>query len=89
MIAVRNRTYPLDHTLYKSDSVERGPHVIDGIGEGHVVKDFKLGDTRIKICDDYCQDKTPEAIQTILDRIAPQTQTQLAIQELPSQPNRW
>lgn len=38
--------------------------------EGHVVKDFYIGNTHIKICDDSCRDKTPEQVQEILDRIS-------------------
>ncbi|MCI8442539.1 MAG: hypothetical protein HFG27_08415 [Provencibacterium sp.] len=38
--------------------------------EGHVVSEFFLGATRVKICDDYCRDKTPEDVQAILQRIA-------------------
>lgn len=37
---------------------------------GHVVKDFYIGNTHVRICDDYCRDKTPEEVQAILDRIA-------------------
>jgi len=48
--------------------------------EGNVVKDFLIGNTRIKICDDYCRDTTPEAVQAILDRIADRTGEQLAMQ---------
>lgn len=36
--------------------------------EGHVVKDYMIGSVHIKICDDYCRNKTPEEIQAILDR---------------------
>lgn len=38
--------------------------------EGHVVEEFKIGNTKIKICDDYCKDKTPEDVEAILKRIA-------------------
>ena len=38
--------------------------------EGHVVEEFKIGNTKIKICDDYCRDKTPEDVEAILKRIA-------------------
>ena len=54
-------------------------NVASGIGEGNVVKDFKIGNTRIKICDDYCRDKTPKDVQAILDRIALRVQDQLAM----------
>ena len=37
---------------------------------GNVVKDFNLDSTHIKICDDYCRDKQPGDLQTILDNIA-------------------
>ena len=50
--------------------------------EGNVVKDFQIGNTRIKICDNYCRDTTPEAVQVILDRIANRVQDQLAMQAL-------
>lgn len=36
---------------------------------GNVVEEFKLGSTKIKICDDYCRNNTPENTQKILDRI--------------------
>ena len=48
--------------------------------EGNVVKDFLIGNTRIKICDDYCRDTTSEAVQAILTRIADRTGEQLAMQ---------
>ena len=50
--------------------------------EGNVVRDFLIGNTRIKICDDYCRDATPEAVQTILIRIADRTQEQLAMRAI-------
>ena len=52
------------------------------IVEGNVVKDFQIGNTRIKICDDYCRDTTPEAVQSIIDRIANRVQEQLVMQVL-------
>lgn len=87
MIALQNRTAPPVHMLYKSECAGREPHMTEGIVEGHVVKDFKLGGTRIKICDDYCRDKTPEAVQATLDRIALKTQSQFIMQEILSQPH--
>lgn len=38
--------------------------------EGHVVDEFMIGNTKVKICDDYCRDKSPEYIQMTLKRIA-------------------
>ena len=40
------------------------------VAEGNVVKDFYIGHTHIKICDDSCRDKTPEQVEAILARIA-------------------
>ena len=37
---------------------------------GNVVKEFYIGKTKVKICDDYCRDKTPEDVEKILNRIA-------------------
>lgn len=37
---------------------------------GNVVKDFYVGNTHIRICDDYCRDKTPCEVEAILERIA-------------------
>ena len=37
---------------------------------GNVVRDFYIGNTHVRICDDYCRDKTKEEVQAILDRIA-------------------
>lgn len=36
--------------------------------EGHVVKEYMDGRVHVRICDDYCRNKTPEEIQAILDR---------------------
>ena len=36
----------------------------------NIVKDITLGNTRIKIADDYCRDKTPEDVRKILKEIA-------------------
>lgn len=36
----------------------------------HIVRDFMIGDTRIKIADNYCRDKTPEDVERILREIA-------------------
>jgi len=81
MTALSNRTFPLNHTLYKGDYVGRELQVVSGFYGGNVVKDFKIGNTRIKICNDYCHDKTPEAVQVILNRIAYRAYEQLAQQE--------
>ena len=37
---------------------------------GHVVEEFYIGNTKVRICDDYCRDKTPEDVERILRRIA-------------------
>ncbi len=39
------------------------------IDTGHVVEEFKIGNTLIRICDDYCRDKTQDEIDAILRRI--------------------
>ena len=85
MTALSNRTYPAPHIIYESDYIGREIHVAEGVDEGNVVKDFNIDRTRIKICDDYCYDKTPEAVQAILDRIALRAQEQLTIQQTLSQ----
>ena len=36
---------------------------------GNVVQDYMRGNTRIRICDDYYRDKTPEDVEEILKRI--------------------
>lgn len=46
--------------------------------EGHVVEEFKIGNTKIKICDDYCRNTTPEEVDAILARIARIAQTSLS-----------
>ena len=33
------------------------------------VEEFKIGNTNVKIADDYCRDKTPEDVNAILKRI--------------------
>lgn len=37
---------------------------------GNVVKEYTIENTRIKICNDYCWEKTQEDIDRILARIA-------------------
>lgn len=40
----------------------------------HIVRDFTVGNTRIKIADDCCRDKTPEDVRRILKEIAQMAQ---------------
>lgn len=42
----------------------------DAAEELHIVRDFMVGNTRIRIADDYCRDKTPEEVKEILRRIS-------------------
>ena len=43
----------------------------------HIVRDFTIGNTRIKIADDCCRNTTPEEVQEILRRIARRAQAAL------------
>lgn len=43
---------------------------LENLKEGKIAKDFKIGNTRIKIATDFCEDKTPEEVQMILERIS-------------------
>ena len=36
----------------------------------HIVKEFNIGNTKVKIADNYCRNKTKEEIDEILQRIA-------------------
>lgn len=40
------------------------------MAEYHVVEEYKLGNTRIKIADDYCRVKTKEQLDKLLREIA-------------------
>lgn len=40
------------------------------VATGNVVKEFNIGNTRIKICDDYCKEKNTQDVEAILLRIA-------------------
>ncbi len=40
----------------------------------HIVRDFTIGNTRIKIADDCCRNKTPEDVRKILKEIAQMAQ---------------
>lgn len=40
------------------------------VATGNVVKEFSIGNTRVKICDDYCRDKSKAEIEAILKKIA-------------------
>ncbi len=48
------------------------------VKEGNVVRNFKIGNTRVIICDDYCRDKTPDEVNAILARIACRAQERLS-----------
>lgn len=49
------------------------------IGSGNVVKEMKLGDTTIKICDDYYRGQTPMERQAIIDRMVARAQRALIV----------
>ena len=38
--------------------------------EPHVVKEFSIGETKVKIADNFCRNKTEEDIQLILKEAA-------------------
>lgn len=46
--------------------------------EPHIVRDFMIGNTRIKIADNCCRDKTPEDVQRILRKIARDAQAAIS-----------
>ena len=48
------------------------------INAGHCVREMKVGNTRIRICDDCCRDKTPDEVNAILERIARNAQSVLS-----------
>jgi len=50
--------------------------------KGEIVKDFMVGNTRIKINDAYCRDKTPEEVDAILRDISIKAERALVAQEL-------
>ena len=35
----------------------------------NVVESYKLGNTKINFCDDFCRDATPESVNAILQRV--------------------
>lgn len=49
--------------------------------KNNIVEDFKIGNSRIMICDDYCRNTTPAEVEAILARIARRAQVQLSAQE--------
>ena len=36
----------------------------------HIVEEYKIGNTTVKIADNYCRDTTPEQVKMILQSIA-------------------
>lgn len=40
------------------------------IKTGNVVKELLIGNTKVKICDDFCRGRTPEEIDKTLYKIA-------------------
>lgn len=53
----------------------------------HIAKEFMIGNTRVRIATDYCENKTPEQVQEILDRIARITLPYLVAAELKKREN--
>jgi len=47
-----------------------------------VVRDFYIGNTHIKINDEYCRNKTKEEVDAILERIADITMPYMQAEEL-------
>lgn len=46
--------------------------------EPHIVQEFNIGNTRVKIADNYCADKTPGDVQKVLDKMARTAQEHFA-----------
>ena len=65
--------------MLNQSSLGEATRVVE-IKEGNVVRDFKIGNTRVKICDDCCRDKTPDQVDAILKRIAQAVQECLSAQ---------
>ena len=40
----------------------------------HIAQEFKIGNTRVRIATDYCENVSPEEVEKILDRIARRAQ---------------
>ena len=68
---------PAANSIKKSVIGKRGEAMED---KGNVVREFKIGNTRIKICDNAYRDKTPSDVEAILSRIAARAQEQLTAQ---------
>lgn len=39
------------------------------VATGNVVEEFCIGNTRVRICDDYCKNKSKEEVNEILKNI--------------------
>ena len=65
-----------------NQSTAGGASLMDRVRDGNVVRDFKIGNTRIKICDDCCRDKTTEQVDAILMRVAHLAQESLSTQNI-------
>lgn len=50
---------------------------------GNVVEDFTIGNTRIKICDDFCRTRASGEVKEILNRVARRTVGSLAAAATP------
>lgn len=37
---------------------------------GNAVESLRIGNTSVRICDDYCRSRTPDEINIIIERIA-------------------
>jgi len=48
----------------------------------NIVKDYMIGNTRVKVADDFCRDVTPLEIDAILARISCRAQEHLSNQKV-------
>lgn len=44
----------------------------------NIVRDYKIGNTRIKVADNYCKDKTADDVKRILQSVAAKAQRSLS-----------
>ena len=54
---------------------------------GHVVKEFKIGNTVCRICDDCYRDKTKEEVDAIMERVEEIAYKHLYAQEMKKRAN--
>ena len=64
--ALSDRTYLIKNIL----TIDKGGVTMVEVATDNIAKDFKIGNTRVKIATDFCKNMSQDDVEKILERIA-------------------